>query len=449
MENSDALATEAVTAVDEALESFDCQPVLFIGAGLARRYIGAPDWDGALQVALSVMGDGAPPYSYFVQKFNDNKVLIGTEIGNLLFEWAWGEGKSHFSGDLFSSKDRYIFLKDIIARHLSEITPNELDMSDQMIAREIKALKSIRPHAIITTNYDESLEKIFVGYEPIVGTGVLKYNLNSFGEIFHIHGIAEQPSSLVISEPDYENWADESKYFASKLLTYFVEHPVFIFGYGLGDPNVQTVLRDIGRITADDTGLIGNVIQVVWHDDPEKTKGATEFVITGDDRQYRLRVINVTSLAEVFESLCARHELKDVNPALVRALAARVMKLTRKDIPSGEVEIDFATLERLAKNEDELPKMLGLTFSDSENKLHPYTLSMVAEEIGLKNWQGVDKLLKKIKEEKGVELRETDNRYHCKIKTGKMEKSATRKWSQESIELFRAIKDGKDYKLDL
>ena len=170
-------------------------------------------------------------------------------------------------------------------------------------------------------------------------------------------------------------------------------------------------------------------------------------MISGGDRQYRLRVLNVSSLVETFEALAAQHELKHVNPAMVRALAARVMKLIRKDIPSGEVEIDFATLERLANNEDELPKMLGLTFSDSENKLHPYTLGMVAEEMGLSNWQQADKLLKQIKEEKSIDLRATDNRYHCKIKTPKKEKSATRKWSQEAIDLLNLVKSGGEYEI--
>lgn len=212
---------------------------------------------------------------------------------------------------------------------------------------------------------------------------------------------------------------------------------------------MQTVLRDIGRITADESGLIGNVIQIVWHEDSEKIKGPSEFVIAAPDRQYRLRIINVSSLLEILESLAAQHELKHVNPALVRALAARVMKLTRKDIPSGEIEIDFSTLERLAKNEDELPKMLGLTVTDSENKLHPYTLGMVAEELGLGSWQQADKLLKKIKEEQDIEFRDTDNRYHCKIKTGRKEKSSTRKWSQEAVDLLRAVKDNKPYQIEL
>src|SRR5690606_15235624 len=89
--------------------------------------------------------------------------------------------------------------------------------------------------------------------------------LNSFGEIFHIHGMTSDPASLVLTNTDYDNWHKQSRYFAAKLLTYFVEHPVFIFGYGLGDPNVRTLLQDIGRIVADETGLVGNVAQIVWH----------------------------------------------------------------------------------------------------------------------------------------------------------------------------------------
>ena len=74
---------------------------------------------------------------------------------------------------------------------------------------------------------------------------------------------------------------------------------------------------------------------------------------------------------------------------------------------------------------------------------------MVAEELGLKNWNQVDKVLKGIEQEKGVKFRDTDNRYHCKIKTGKKEKSATRKWSQEAIDLIKRAMNGQDYTLEL
>jgi hypothetical protein len=125
-----------------------------------------------------------------------------------------------------------------------------------------------------------------------------------------------------------------------------------------------------------------------------------------------------------------------------------VMKLVRKDIPTGEIQVDYGTLERFADDESELPRMLGLTVADNDNKHHPYTLSMVADELGLGAWQHVDKLIKKIRDEKGVDLKSSDNKFHCRIKTGKGNNSATRKWSDESISLFRKVKDDEDYSLD-
>ena len=230
------------------------------------------------------------------------------------------------------------------------------------------------------------LEGMFEGYESIIGKSVLRYNLNAYGEVYHIHGSVKSPDTMVLTKEDYDTWAEESKYFAAKLLTYFAEHPVFIFGYGLGDPNVQTVLLDIGKIVADETGLINNVIQVVYNSDTDLVPSQSEFALPVDGRQYRIRVLNVASLYEVFTALTARHELKHVNPALVRALAARVMKLTRSDIPNGNIEVNYQTLEGVANSEDALPAMLGITQADDINKSHPYLLSAVGEQLGYRGW---------------------------------------------------------------
>lgn len=440
-------ATTVAGAIQAIVEEFDVQPVLFIGSGLPRRYMGAPDWEGALTFALKAMGNKSQPYSYFAQKFGDDKVKIGTAIADQVFEWAWGSGKDSFDTALFEGGSSHIFMKSLIAKHLDAITPKTQSDFSEEHREELAALRDIRPHAIITTNYDSMIELVFQGYEPIVGRGVLRYDLNSFGEIFHIHGMTSDPESLILTTSDYDNWHKQSRYFAAKLLTYFVEHPVFIFGYGLGDPNVRTLLQDIGRIAADETGLVGNVAQIVWHAELKGGPSQSEVVIDDEDdgRQYRLRVFNVTSLKEVFELLSARHELKHVNPALLRSLAARVMKLTRKDLPAGNVDVDYATLEKALQDDKSLPAMLGLTFADTDNKTHPFTLGQVADELNLKGWNAVDKLIKRIKTEKGVDLRASDNCYHERIKTGK--KSATRKWSHESVDLFRNVMTGKEYQL--
>lgn len=434
--------------VGSLLENFDCQPVLFVGAGLTRRYIGAPDWEGALRYILGQLPESDITYEYLSQKHAGDKVLIGSEVADRVFEWAWKEGKELFSKDLFDSKDKSIFLKSMLASYLDSITPGENDFPDEFQA-EIEAIKTIRPHALITTNYDNMLERLFDGYEGIIGRNVLKYNLNAYGEVYHIHGSVSFPETMVITKEDYETWSEDSKYFAAKLLTYFAEHPVFIFGYGLGDVNVQTVLQDIGKIVADETGLIANVIQVVYLPDQNLGVSQSEFAIPVGGKQYRIRVLNVASLVEVFTALTARHELKNVNPALVRALAARVMKLTRSDIPNGNIEVNYQTLEEVANSEDALPSMLGITPADDINKSHPFLLSTVGEKLGYPGWNGANKLLEKIKSDDGVDIKSTDNKYHCAVKVGKKDSSVSRKYSPSLVSLLEKVKSGEKYVLDL
>lgn len=436
-----------ISLIEETLQNYDCLPVLFVGAGLSRRYLGAPDWDSALQAASDFLGERKPEYKYLLQRYENNRAQIGTHIGDMIFEWAWNEGKNSFPPELFESDDKYIFIKWLVADQLNNIENNIGDLDDQMKA-EISALQAIRPHAVITTNYDMMCESILPGYDPIVGNNVLHYNLNAFGEIFHIHGISSDPSSIVLTENDYKNWSENSKYFAAKLLTYFAEHPVFIIGYAIGDPNVKTILADIGRLTSDKDGFINNVIQIVYDPAVQESK-IGEFAIEHENMQYRLSTIKTNSFLPVFQSLSAQHELANVNPALVRSLAARVMRLTRRDIPSGDIQVDYGTLERFAADEDELPKVLGLTIIDNNNKHHPYTLSMVADQLGLGAWQHADKLLKRIKEDTGIDLKASDNRYHCRIKTGKKEASAVRKWSDEAVALLKRVRDNEAYEMKL
>ena len=276
-----------------------------------------------------------------------------------------------------------------------------------------------------------------------------KLVMDAFQEVYHIHGSIDSPTTMVITTDDYNVWAEESKYFAAKLLTYFAEHPVFVFGYGLGDPNVQTVLRDIGSIVADETGLISNVIQVVYSDKLESGVAQSEFAIPVSGRQFRIRVLNTESLLDVFQALTARHELKHVNTAMVRALAARAMKLTRSDIPNGNIEVDYKTLEGIVSSEDMLPSLLGITQSDEVNKTHPHLLSSVGEQLGFNGWNSAHKLLEKIKDEKGVDIKATDNKYHCAIKVGKKDSSVSRKYSPALVNLLECVRDGKDYNIEL
>jgi hypothetical protein len=138
-----------------------------------------------------------------------------------------------------------------------------------------------------------------------------------------------------------------------------------------------------------------------------------------------------------------------VNTKVLRALAARAYKLVRSDIPSQKLEIDYAVLEQITQDEAELPRILGITEASNPNMTHPYCLTDVSEQLGYSGWSRAQKLLARIRSEKGVDLKSTDNMYHIKMKTGRSERSRTGKYSKALVALLKRVDEGKEYEVRL
>lgn len=378
---------------------------------------------------------------------------VGSALVDPYHRFAWSGGREYFPPQLFEEdvkKDSYLKhqIADIVKRRVPGIASN----LSAVLLGEIEAMKRIRPNSIITTNYDLLGESVFPEYTPVIGQKIIRSPSMMVGEIFKIHGCVTEPSGLVLTHEDYDEWSDKKKYLSAKLLAFFLEHPVLIIGYGAQDNNVIAVLRDIDEILATEGELVENIFYVVY--DPsisEKSRPPVETVLDlKNGRSMRVNCIHAADFTWVFDAFAASQGVENVNPRILRSLMARTYDLVRHDIPKMTMEIDFATLEAAAMSNDALPKLLGITsLSDPEtfNAAYPYTTTDVGKRLGFAGWHGARKIINRIRDEKEINICESDNQYHISVKSGT--NTFVHKYSEAAINLLRSVEAGEPYDISL
>ena len=215
----DRYVEEVTEDIAETVQNFGCQPILFVGTGLAKRYFGAPSWDGLLGILAEKCTLIDKGLGFYKQSLG-TPMDIGEEFARRYHEWAWTSGHNLFPEAMFESDvaaSSYIKFK--IAHYLKSITPNNAeDLGSESYSSEIRALQAIKPHAIITTNYDQMLEVLFPDLQPIIGQQILKGLQVTIGEIFKIHGCVSDYSSLVFTRSDYNLFGKKKKFLSQSLL---------------------------------------------------------------------------------------------------------------------------------------------------------------------------------------------------------------------------------------
>ena len=211
-------------------------PVLFIGSGLSRRYYGTPDWKGLLEQIAKEVGANKNE----LEKWDDNEKMA-TELEYYCFA---KDKPSYENGE-----DSRTPLRKVIQKIITE----KNTVFDEK-KNEVAALAKIVPTAIITTNYDEFLENTFgEDYNVFVGQDIIwSKEENNSKPIYKIHGSIKEPSTIVITHEDYDNFMKSSRYLYAKLMTLFWENPIVFMGYGMGDNNVKNVLDTIFDVMTDE-----------------------------------------------------------------------------------------------------------------------------------------------------------------------------------------------------
>lgn len=434
--------------IKTCLEGMGCQPILFVGSGLTKRYLAGPNWEELLQQLAAECPNIDKKFAYYKQKYPE-LIDIGTIFSDAYNEWAWSEGESEFPPALFEEgNDPSIYFKHKISNIF-----NSLIQEKQIVDNdEVELLRKIHPHSIITTNYDGLLESIYPEFTPIIGQKILYANHGSIGEILKIHGCCSSPESIVINRDDYDDFIKKKKYLSAKLLTFFAEHPLLFVGYSAEDANIKNILSDIDELLSENGDVIPNIYILEWTDRQNENEypRRERLIQVSANKSIRIKSIVATNFSWVFSAFGANRALDNINPKLLRALLARTYDLVRTDIPRNPVQVDYRVLSNITESEGELAKLYGIaTSSDGMafNASYPFTLTSLGQALGFKGWHDANKLLEIVKNITGVDIKTFDNKYHYAIMNG--EEIQSHRYSNYLRELLEKVRDGEEFDLGI
>src|SRR5690554_5287221 len=329
------------------LSVFPSSPILFIGSGLSRRYLGLEDWEGLLKRFCELTKKS---FNFYKSTANGSLPLAASELARDFNPIWFSEPEYTKSREAFEEQCEKIDspLKYEISQYIIEkSTPKDLP---EHLIEEIGLLSKAVIDGIITTNWDIFLETLFDKSKTFIGQDELIFgNPQGISEIYKIHGSAENPNSLVLTEEDYKDFEERNAYLASKLLTIFVEHPIIFIGYSLSDSNIQRIIKEIikciPRNKADELRDRFIFIEYTPGQDPTLENstyhvGTTPIII---------KQIKTDSFKEIFSVLAS---LRRRFPAhILRQLKEQVYDLVIHNDPQGKLFV-----KDIDGQEDDKPK---------------------------------------------------------------------------------------------
>ncbi|HDX9638956.1 TPA: SIR2 family protein [Bacillus mobilis] len=460
-----AYLEESMNRLKSVIDDSGTRPILFIGTGLSMRYLNAPNWVGLLDMLIHRNPKCNYPIAYYTQNCESNP-----HIASLLIEeynkYAWDNYRNGvFPENLYEPNNHNsMFFKFEICRIFERIMEN-FNLDDHPLSEEIEQLRALKPHAIITTNYDKMLENIFPEHSITVGQQVIKSKESlRIGQILKIHGCMDNPEEIIISKEDYEMFHNKQKYLTAKLLTYFMEHPIIFLGYSLSDSNIKKILLDIAEMVCESPEeIVDNIWFVEWSKDPisdDYKPSSDKYIPLDDGKSIRTNYVLLHTFEELFKNL-NQGDVSSVNA--LQNLEDKIYNIVKSKSIS-DLKVDYLTMSHI-EDEDTLAKLMGFkTTSDVEQgeirsvsvigvgvmsdpeqiKLtFPFRISDIAQELGLKGWYYANKLIEEVAKQTGVNIKETSNRYHCDM--GIKENQPQHRYSVDTIKLLEKVLNKEEY----
>jgi hypothetical protein len=235
--------------IKEFVSGFRNHPILFIGTGISLRYFqDSYTWDSLLRHVAYELHENEEYYldvksnSEVDGKYDYTKIASELEKDFNSYLQINRNGKFKEVNDIF-----YKLMEEGVNCSRFKIYVSKLlgdsDINPEM-KDEIAELKKIRKNiaSIITTNYDQFIEKHFE-FSPLIGNDILLSN--PYGSVYKIHGCISDPLRIIITESDYVRFNSKFELIRAQLLSMFIHNPIVFLGYGIGDGNIKSILKTI------------------------------------------------------------------------------------------------------------------------------------------------------------------------------------------------------------
>lgn len=205
--------------------------VIFVGSGISRAACPTlPSWD-TLLAALAQKLSTKKERSLVDQLIRKGRLLDAAQIITDIIPKADLGGKIRQVFQLAPPPHHYIY-------------ENILKMD---------------PKIIVTTNYDELIEKNFEHFS----SGNVPYNINRLKSttlindlrspmrtIIKIHGCVTEPLDIVLDRSSFYNAKKHSGGLFAALTAIMTVNTILFLGYSISDPDIQLILENVSMLTA-------------------------------------------------------------------------------------------------------------------------------------------------------------------------------------------------------
>lgn len=342
--------------IQEFISQYKNHPILFIGTGFSIRYLkNSYTWDDLLsKIAFDLTGN--PEYYFDIKsKCEENGKFNYLRIADLI-EQDFNETLKGDRNGKFERINNIFYAKMAENENLSRFKIYVAELFSTLEFREdkleeLKDLKKIRKNigSIITTNYDSLIESVFE-FTKLIGNNILLSN--PYGSVYKIHGCFENPSKIIITKKDYDDFDNKFELIRAQLLSLFIHNPIIFLGYSVGDDNIKKILKTIFSYVEPNseiaTKIKNNFLLVEYGKELNNEIISEHDIVLDEGLTIRINKIKTDNFSAIYNSVSNLH-------LPVTALDIRkVQNIVKEIYAGGEIKVSITEDLDTLKNGDKI-----------------------------------------------------------------------------------------------